>query len=94
MSPPVAARLADLGIERIVEANQYVMLARGSCVAMVHGSSLGSSGYMTESGLAYLVWRAERPWLVSKGSEIEAAPQQVEEIRKFSEDLKLALSLS
>ena len=94
MSPAVAARLADLQIERIAEAKEYVLFGRGSCVAMVHGDSLGSSGYMTEAGLAYLFWREGRPWLVSKGSEAAALPQQVEEIQKFSEDLKLALAVA
>jgi len=75
-------------IERIAEAKEYVLYGRGACVAMVRGSSIGSSGYMTEKGIAYLVWRDGRPWLVSKGSEVPATPEQVGEIRKFSEDLK------
>ncbi|SPE28937.1 conserved hypothetical protein [Candidatus Sulfopaludibacter sp. SbA3] len=78
-------------IERIAEAQEYILYGRGACVAMVHGRSLGSSGYMTEKGLAFLFWRDGRPWLVSKGSEVEAAPEQVQEIQKFSEDLKNAL---
>ncbi len=58
---------------------------------MVHDASLGSSGYMTENGLSYLYWREGKAWLVSKGSEVVAAPEQVEEIQTFSEDLKKAL---
>ncbi len=91
MSPEVLSRLADLRIERIAEAKEYVLYGRGACVAMVRGASPGSSGFMTENGLAYLFWREGKAWLVSKGSEAEAAPEQVEEIQTFSEDLKKAL---
>ena len=91
MSTDVAARLAGLGIERVAEAKEYILYGRGACVAMVHGSSLGSSGFMTESGLAYLFWREGGYWLVSKGTEVAAQPEQVAEIQKFSEDLKEAL---
>jgi hypothetical protein len=91
VSPEALSRLAELRIERIAEAKEYVLYGRGACVAMVRGASLGSSGYMTEGGLAYLFWREGKAWLVSKGSEIAAEPEQVEEIQRFSEDLKEAL---
>ncbi len=91
MSPEVLSRLAELRIERIAEAKEYVLFGRGACVAMVHGASVGSSGFMTENGLAYLFWREGKAWLVSKGSEIAAEAEQVEEIQRFSEDLKEAL---
>jgi hypothetical protein len=91
VSPEVAARLARLNIEQIAVAKDYVLYGRGSCVAMVHGASLGSSGYMTETGLAYLFWRGNKAYLVSKGREIEAAGEQVEAIQAFSKDLKEAL---
>ena len=90
MSTDVAARLAGLGIECVAEAKEYILYGRGACVAMVHGSSLGSSGFMTENGLAYLFWRHGRPWLVSKGLEVAAQPEQVAEIQKLSEDFKEA----
>jgi len=92
VSAAVAARLAGFHIERIAEAKEYILYGRGACVAMVHGTSVGSSGLMTEQGLAYLFWREGRPWLVSKGSEVAAEPDQVAEIQKFSEDLKAALA--
>jgi hypothetical protein len=91
VSPEVAARLARLNIEQIAVAKDYVLYGRGSCVAMVHGASLGSSGYMTEIGLAYLFWRESNPFLVSKGREVPAEPEQVEAIQAFSKDLKEAL---
>jgi hypothetical protein len=91
VSPEVLSRLAELRIERIAEAKEYVLYGRGACVAMAHGTSVGSSGFMTESGLAYLYWREGKAWLVSKGREVAAEPEQVEEIQTFSEDLKKAL---
>jgi len=38
------------------------------------------------------VWRDGLPYLAAKGSETPATPEQVETIRRFSEDLKTALS--
>ena len=82
---------ADLQIEQVAETREFRLYRRGSCVAMVHGASIGSSGFMTEQGLAYLVWREGVAFLVAKGGEIVATPEQVKEIQKFSEDLKRAL---
>jgi hypothetical protein len=72
------------------------MFARCSAVALVPvgadaGNGIGSSGMMTETGLAFLVWRDGRPYLAAKGRETPASPAQVEEIAKFSLDLKRAL---
>jgi hypothetical protein len=39
-----------------------------------------------------LVWREGRPNLAAKGSETPATPEQVEAIRKFSQDLNEALN--
>jgi hypothetical protein len=82
--------LAGFNIERLAGANGLVMYGRGACVAFV-GSSIGGTGYMTENGVAWLIWRDGRPWLVSKGVAVAANPEQVREIQKFSEDLKKAL---
>ncbi len=99
MTPEVAARLAALDIVLMTEAKAYSIFTRGDCMALVQWdaagfASLGSSGMLTESGLAYLVWRDGRPWLVAKQMEIAAQAEQVERIRKFSGDLKSALGLS
>ena len=73
--------------------------ARDNCIAAVGATggggprtNLGSTGMMTDRGLAYLVWRGGRPYLAAKGGETPATPEQVEAIRKFSEDLNTALS--
>jgi hypothetical protein len=91
VTPEILARLAGCRIELVAEARGISVFARQECLALVQGDSIGSSGIMTESGLAYLVWRDGRAWLVSKGSEVAAAPAEVETIRRFSEDLKRAL---
>jgi hypothetical protein len=48
---------------------------------------------MTESGLAYLIWRDHLPLLAGKSGEHPAEAAQVAAIRRFSDDLKTALSL-
>ena len=98
MTPEIAARLSALDIRLMAEARAYTIFARGNCLAVAQRneagfSSLGSSGMMTEAGLAYLVWREGRPLLVAKQSEVEAAPTQLEELRQFSGDLRSALGL-
>ncbi len=95
MTPEILARLAVLNIQASADAREYFMLVRDDCVALVHrtaaGYSIGSSGLMIESGLAYLVWREGRPLLAGKGGETAAQADQVETLRKFSEDVKTAL---
>jgi hypothetical protein len=93
------ACLQRFGIGLVTESPAVSVFVRGLCVAMVGRGpggafSLGSTGMMTENGLAYLVWREGRPRLASKGSEVAAAPEQVEAIRRFSGDLRRALELT
>ena len=88
MSPEIAARLAACGIQLAAEARDYRLFVRENCAAFVYGENVGSSGLMTENGLAFLVWREGRAFLAAKGSEVEATNEQVEQLRTFSEDLK------
>jgi hypothetical protein len=96
VTPETATRLAACGIELAAESPGYNMFMRGCCVALVNrsaagGAGIGSSGMMTDAGLAFLVWREGQPYLAAKGRETAANPSQVEEIQKFSLDLKRAL---
>ena len=99
MTPEIAARLQALEIQMAAQAKEYGMFVRGTCVALVRFgepgfASIGSSGIMTENGLACLVWRDGQPILAAHGAaETAAGPDQVQAIRKFSEDLKTALGL-
>ena len=93
------SRLQDLNIRLVVEGPAVSIYMRDNCIAAVGGihrggprGNQGSTGMMTEQGLAYLVWRGGRPYLAAKGGETPASPEQVEIIRRFSEDLKTALS--
>ena len=93
------SRLQDLNIRLMAEGLAVSIYVRGDCIAAVGGphdggagTNQGSTGMMTEQGLAYLVWRDGRPYLAAKGGETPATPEQVETIRRFSEDLKTALS--
>ena len=93
MTPEIAARLAECDIQLAAEAQGYCMFVRGNCMALVHFAgdrftSLGSSGILTENGLAYLVWADGKAMLSSHGNQREADAGQVEEIQKFSQDLK------
>ena len=96
MNPEIADRLATLQIQILAEADKHFLLARDTCVALVERTaagigSIGSTGMMTEAGLAYLVWREGRAMLVGRGGEQAADATQVEAVRRFSEDLKSAL---
>ena len=42
--------------------------------------------------MAVLVWRAGTPYLVARGHEQAATPEQVERLRAFSTDLTAAVS--
>jgi hypothetical protein len=96
VSPEILARLANLNIQLVSETAEYCIFARENCVAIAHlreaGLAVGSSGLMTEAGLAYLLWRDGQPLLASHGGlEMPAAPAQVAAVRQFSADLKQAL---
>ena len=98
MTPETSARLAGCGIQLAAESPGYNMFVRGSCVALANPgmaavTGIGSSGMMTEDGLAFLIWREGRPYLAAKGRETPANSAQVEEIQKFSLDLKRALGV-
>jgi len=93
----VADRLATFNIQIVTEAQKYCVFARENCIALVERTeagfgSIGSTGIMTEAGLAYLVWHGQRAMLAGKSGEQPADAAQVECVRRFSADLKAALS--
>jgi hypothetical protein len=88
------SRLEDFGISKMVQGPTVSLYVRANCVAAVGSGAggQGSTGLMTERGLSYLVWREGVALLAARGGpEVPATPEQVEEIRKFTEDLKTAL---
>src|ERR1039458_8000193 len=99
--PYDVSRLQDLNIRLMVEGPAVSIYVRGDCIAAVGraqdsgpGTNQGSTGMMTDQGLAYLVWRDGRPYLAAKSGETPATPEQVEIIRRFSQDLSNALTTS
>ena len=93
MNPEIAARLQAFHIECVATGKGYTFYIRDNCAAIGHGASLGSSGIMTDTGLAYLTWREGRAYLAAHGgAESLAAPEQIETLRRFSDDLKAALN--
>ncbi len=100
MSPEIAARLADLNIQLAAQARDYCLFVRGNCLALAQSAgesftSIGASGMMTENGIAYLVWREGHPVLAAHGGHEQPATQEeLETVRRFSEDLKLTLGLA
>lgn len=99
MTPEIAARLESLGIQMATQTREYSMFVRGNCVALAQSAedrflSIGSSGMMTEKGLAYLVWLDGAPLLSSHGVQVAAEAEQVQAIQQFSGDLKTALGLT
>ena len=96
------SRLDDFGIRLVSEGPVVSVYVRDECIAAVGAASeavgttgainQGSTGLMTEQGLAYLVWRDGLPFLAARGVETPATPEQVAAIQKFSQDLANALS--
>lgn len=98
MSPELADRLALQNFQLLAEGHRHFLIGRDACVALVERTatgigSIGSSGLMTESGLAYLIWRDGHARIVGKSGESAASPEQIEAILRFSRELKAALGL-
>jgi hypothetical protein len=97
VSPEVAARLESLRISSVATATGYFLFTRENCAAFAQerpeGFSLGSAGIMTEGGLAFLVWREGQAHLSIHGAgPAVATPEQVEQLQRFSADLKTAIA--
>lgn len=88
--------LGSTGIQLLSETPTYAIFARDNLIALVGRTAAGygtagSTGILTERGLAYLIWRDGQAFLAGKGFEMAATEEQVTAVRKFSEDLKAAL---
>ncbi|MFN3323810.1 MAG: hypothetical protein ACK5AZ_09970 [Bryobacteraceae bacterium] len=93
-------RLAALNIQILpaAEITTHFVFERDGFIALVERrqdgfGSIGSSGVLTEAGFAVLVWKQEEPYFVTRGYEQPANSHQVEGLRRFSADLKAALSV-
>jgi len=90
-------KIAAAGIQIIpAEISSHFLFSRDEFVALVERKedsfgSIGSSGLMTDHGLAVLVWRGPKAFFVARGFEQEAPPEQVARLRAFAADLRNAL---
>jgi hypothetical protein len=96
LDPELHSRLAAAGIALVAETDSHSLFTRDNFIGLVPRvgdgfGNAGSTGTLTEDGLAYLVWRDGRAFLKSKTAEVEAEESQVEAIRQFSRDLEAAL---
>ena len=78
------------------EVSSHFIFARDGFVALVERrgeafGGIGSSGLLMEQGLAPLMWRGSRAFFVARGFEREASAEEVEKLKRFSADLKVAL---
>ena len=96
MTETARQKLAQVGIQLAAETETHFLFTRDQCLALVwrRGESFGSAGstgILTEHGLAYLVWRDDRAFLKSKAAETPADEAQIVAVRRFSRDLESAL---
>ena len=80
-----------------VEITTHYVFERDGFVALVERTpdgfgGIGSAGILTGSGFAALIHRGDRSYFVAKNFEQEARAEQVEALKRFSVDLKSALS--
>ena len=76
--------------------SHHYILARDRYMSLVEKresgfGNIGAPGIMTEKGFACLIWRGADALFVAKGFEQAATVEQVSGLRKFGEDLKIAL---
>ena len=92
METDLPDRLARAEILLAADTDDLKLYTRDNCIAIVdRRGSIGSTGMMTEHGLAYLVWHDGQAFLKSKAAETAASEEQVAAVQKFSQDLAAAL---
>ena len=94
MTPEIEARLEKLNIKVLFPAKELTLLGRDDLMSVVSkNGSIGSTGIMTEHGFAFIVWKQGRAFMAAKGVETAATDEQVERVRRFSEDVKSAMGV-
>lgn len=90
----VAARIQLLPLTQI---ERHYVFERDGFISLVERTvegqfgHIGSPGVLTEKGMAVYIERGEKRLFVAKEIEIEASSEQVELMRSFAQDLRLAL---
>src|SRR5262249_31681938 len=90
LAPLVAANIQLLPLTQI---ERHWVFARDGFIALVERTrengfgQIGSSGLLTERGMAVLVARGDSHFFVAKDFEVSASADDVETLRRFSRDL-------
>jgi hypothetical protein len=95
----VIERLASAGFQLLpaFQIPTHYVIERDGFVALVERradggfGAAGAPGLLSGYGFGVLVWRGETAVFVSKGGETPATPGQVEALRRFDRDLRVAL---
>jgi hypothetical protein len=95
ITPETLARLQACGITIASETATHYLLTRENCLVLVartgSGSgSIGSTGIVTASGVAFPFWRDGRWVLAAKGGEVEATADRLAAMEHFQADVKRA----
>ncbi len=93
MDEALTTRLAASGIQLAAETESHYLCVRDNCIALVErrAGTPGSTGVLTEQGIAYLIRRDGQVFLKSKSAELPASEEQITAIETFSRDLVEAL---
>ncbi len=90
-----SSRLEAAGFGHINSQNpRFLLVHRGNCLSLVEiaTNQPGASMMMTARGPATLQRRDTGEFLVGRGFEDPASPEQLEELRLFASDLAAALA--
>lgn len=95
----ILERLVALNIQLLPlkQVERHWVFERDGFIALVERTRdngfghIGSPGLLTPSGMAVLVLRGQSHAFVSKGFEQVATADQLELVRRFAQDLKVAL---
>jgi hypothetical protein len=94
----ILERLAAANIQLLplTELPKHFVFGRDGFIALVERRGdgfgpIGSAGILLEQGYAALVHRGGKAYFVCKGFEQPAEAEQVERLRLFSSDLRVAL---
>ncbi len=92
-------RLVSAGIQLLplAEVTNHFVFERDGFVALVERTQggfgqIGSSGLLVSGGFAALVRRQGRDWFVARGFQREATMAEAAALRRFSQDLRHALT--
>ncbi len=95
----ILLRLAAAGIRilPLAELTQHVVFERDGFIALVERrdngfGQVGSAGLLVQEGFAALLQRDGQNWFVARGFEREATEAEAAALRRFSQDLRRAIS--